>query len=139
MTGPNLFDRVAKGAARRAGHPEAFAGALLVIVAWGITGPIFRFSDTWQLVINTATTIMTFLMVFLIQNTQHRDSEAMHLKLDDLIRAGGGAHTARLDLEELTEGELDRLTARYDELARKAREELRKGRKDTGRPAVRLA
>ncbi len=139
MNGPNLFDRFAKWAARRAGHPEAFAVALLVIVAWGITGPIFRFSDTWQLVINTATTILTFLMVFLIQNTQNRDSEAMHLKLDELIRAVDGAHNALLDLEELTESELDRIKARYDELARKAREELRKGRKDTGRPEVRLA
>jgi len=104
-----------------------------------VTGPIFRFSDTWQLFINTATTIVTFLMVFLIQNTQNRDSEAMHLKLDELIRAVEGAHNALLDLEELTESELDRIKARYEELARKAREELRRDHRDTGRPEVRLA
>ncbi len=139
MDGSNLFDRFAKRTARTAGHPEALAIAVLAIVAWGITGPIFRYSDTWQLVINTATTIVTFLMVFLIQNTQNRDSEAMHLKLDELIRAVEGAHNALLDLEELTESELDRLKARYEDLAREAREELRRGRGDTGRPEVRLA
>ncbi len=138
MDGSRLFDHCAKWTARKAGHPETFAVTLLVIVAWGVTGPIFRFSDSWQLVINTATTIVTFLMVFLIQNTQNRDSESMHLKLDELIRAVAGAHNALLDLEELTEGELDRIKARYDELARKAREELRKGQRDTGRPEVRL-
>ncbi len=139
MDGSSLFDRFAKWTARTAGHPEALAVAVLVIVAWGITGPIFRFSDTWQLVINTATTIVTFLMVFLIQNTQNRDSQAMHLKLDELIRAVEGAHNALLDLEELTESELDRIKTRYEELAREAREELRQGRRDTGRPDVRLA
>lgn len=139
MDGSSLFDRFAKWTARTAGHPEALAVAVLVIVAWGITGPIFRFSDTWQLVINTATTIVTFLMVFLIQNTQNRDSQAMHLKLDELIRAVEGAHNALLGLEELTESELDRIKARYEELARAAREELRRGRRDTGRPKVRLS
>jgi len=111
--------------------------AVLVIIAWIATGPIFHFSDTWQLVINTGTTIVTFLMVFLIQNTQNRDTAAIHLKLDELIRAMEGAHNALLDLEELAEEDLDRIRARYEELARRAREDLRGGRLDTGRPEVR--
>lgn len=134
-----MFARFARWTARTAGHPQALAIAVLIIVAWGVSGPIFGYSDTWQLVINTATTIVTFLMVFLIQNTQNRDSEAMHLKLDEVIRAVEGAHNALLDLEELTESELDRIKARYEELARQAREELRRGERDTGRPEVRLA
>jgi low affinity Fe/Cu permease len=97
-----------------------------VIVVWGITGPIFGFSDTWQLVINTGTTIITFLMVFLIQNTQNRDSEAMQVKLDELIRATQGAQNALLDLEELEEDELDRIKAGYEEIAEQARGELRR-------------
>ncbi len=139
MEGSTLFARFARWTARTAGHPQALAIAVLIIVAWGVSGPIFGYSDTWQLVINTATTIVTFLMVFLIQNTQNRDSEAMHLKLDEVIRAVEGAHNALLDLEELTESELDRIKARYEELARQAREELRRGERDTGRPEVRLA
>ncbi|MGH9814435.1 MAG: low affinity iron permease family protein [Candidatus Acidiferrales bacterium] len=109
----------------------------MVIVAWVATGPVFHFSDTWQLVINTGTTIVTFLMVFLIQNTQNRDSEAMQLKLDELIRAVEGAHNALLDIEELDEADLDRIKAPYEELAQQARENLRRGRKDTGTPPVR--
>jgi low affinity Fe/Cu permease len=107
------------------------AGA--VIVVWIVTGPLFHFSDTWQLVINTGTTIVTFLMVFLIQNTQNRDSEALQVKLDEIIRAMGGAHNALLDLEELEEHELDRIRLNYLKLAKKAREELRQGISDTGR------
>jgi len=98
--------------------------AAFIVVVWGITGPIFKFSDTWQLVINTGTTIVTFLMVFLIQNTQNRDSHAVQLKLDELIRAVGGAHNALLDLEGLEEAELKRFRVRYEELARTAREAL---------------
>jgi len=105
---------------------------VLVILGWAVTGPIFGFSDTWQLVINTGTTIITFLMVFLIQNTQNRDSAAMQLKLDELIRAINGAHNGLLDLEELSDEELDKIKSRYEELARQAREELRRGLKDTG-------
>jgi low affinity Fe/Cu permease len=108
------------------------AGA--VVLAWIVTGPIFAFSDTWQLVINTGTTIITFLMVFLIQNTQNRDSEALQVKLDELIRAHDGAHNALLDLEELEDKELDRIRLNYSGLAKKAREELLRGISDTGNP-----
>lgn len=132
------FARFALWTSRAAGHPIAFVTAVLVILIWAVTGPLFGFSDTWQLVINTGTTIVTFFMVFLIQNTQNRYSTAMQLKLDELIRALEGAHNALLDLEELTEGDLDRIRARYEHLARRAREELRKGHKDTGRPSVKV-
>src|SRR5215510_7127577 len=135
MTPPrrhSLFTRFAKWTARITGRPIAFAIALAVILVWGITGPVFNFSDTWQLVINTGTTIVTFLMVFLIQNTQNRDSEAMHLKLDELIRANREAHNALLDLEELTEADLDRIRDSYEQLAQRAREQLRSGGKDKG-------
>src|SRR5437667_5950455 len=97
------FQRFARASARAAGRPLAFGLALASIIVWALLGPLFHFSDTWQLVINTATTIITFLMVFLIQNTQNRDSEAMQLKLDELIRATGGCHNAVLDIEELSE------------------------------------
>ena len=110
--------------------------ATLTISIWLISGPLFGFSDTWQLVINTGTTIVTFLMVFLIQNTQNRDSAAVHLKLDELIRTVGGAHNALLDLEELTEAELDRLRSQYESLGRAAREDLLRGLIDTDSPDV---
>lgn len=97
-----------------------------------MTGPIFDYSDTWQLIINTGTTIVTFLMVFLIQNTQNRDSEAMHVKMDELIRAFEGAHNALLDLEELDEKTLDTIRERYRKLAAKAREDIANGRLDVG-------
>src|SRR5262249_23269712 len=101
-----------------------------------LTGPLFHFSDTWQLVINTSTTIITFLMVFLIQSTQNRDSAAVQLKLDELIRCLEGAHNSLLDLEELSEQELDRFRRRYEQLAAEARENLRRGGADTDRPDV---
>jgi low affinity Fe/Cu permease len=101
-----------------------------------VTGPLFDFSDTWQLVINTATTIITFLMVFVIQNTQNRDTQAIQVKLDELIRVTEGAHNALLDLEELKEEELDAFRARYEELACKARQETNRGKEDTDRPEV---
>ena len=125
------FNRFARWTSRTIGHPVAFVAAVLIIVVWAVTGPLFGFSDTWQLVINTSTTIVTFLMVFLIQNTQNRDSEATQLKLDELIRAVNGAHNGLLDLEELTEKDLERIKARYEELARKSREDLKRGLKDT--------
>jgi low affinity Fe/Cu permease len=119
------FSQFAKLTARITGKPVTFMVAVSIVVLWGVTGPIFKFSDTWQLVINTGTTIVTFLMVFLIQNTQNRDSEAMQVKLDELIRATQGAQNALLDLEELEEDELDRIKAGYEEIAEKARGELR--------------
>ncbi len=128
------FTRFAKWTSRVTGRPFAFIAAVAVIVAWAVTGPIFGFSDTWQLVINTATTIITFLMVFLIQNTQNRDAEAIHIKLDELIRAVKGAHNALLDLEELEDEEIDRIRNQYEVIAERARMDLRAGRRDTGRP-----
>jgi len=111
-----------------------FVLALLVILIWLVTGPLFQFSDTWQLVINTGTTIVTFLMVFLIQNTQNRDTEAIQVKLDELIRATQGAHNVLLDLEELDDETLQDFRRRYQSLARAARAELNAGRLDTGTP-----
>ena len=119
------FTRFAKWAAHTTGRPATFVLATVTIVVWAVTGPLFGFSDTWQLVINTSTTIVTFLMVFLIQNTQNRDTGAMQVKLDELIRAIEGAHNALLDLEELEEDDLDRVRADYLKLATEAREALR--------------
>jgi low affinity Fe/Cu permease len=124
-------------AARAAGRPIAFGIALGAVLVWGVLGPIFHFSDTWQLVINTATTIITFLMVFLIQNTQNRDSEAVQIKLDELLRATKGCHNAVLDIEELSEDELDQIKRGYTTLAKKAVEEIRNGKSDLGIPEVR--
>jgi len=121
MKNTSGFTRFANWTASAAGHPPTFALACLIIVVWAVTGPIFAYSDSWQLVINTGTTIITFLMVFLIQNTQNRDSKAMQLKLDELIRATQGAHNALLDLEELNEKDLNRIRKLYTALAAKAR------------------
>jgi len=121
------FARVATWTAPATGHPLAFVLAVLLIAVWLLTGPLFRFSDTWQLVINTGTTIVTFLMVFLIQNPLNRDSAAAQLKLDKLIRAVAGAHTALLDLEELAEGDVERLRGRYQAMARRAQADLLRG------------
>ena len=132
--GASPFARFSKWTAHATGHPLAFLMATLIIVVWGVTGPLFGFSDTWQLVINTGTTIVTFLMVFLIQNTQNRDSAAVQLKLDELIRAIAGPHNALLDLEELTEADLARLRERYEDLARRARVDLDRGLHDTDAP-----
>jgi low affinity Fe/Cu permease len=114
----------------------AFLLAVTVVLVWTISGPVFRFSDTWQLVINTGTTIVTFLMVFLIQNTQNRDAIAMQVKLDELIRAIEGAHNALLDLEELDDATLERARQRYRELAEKARSDIAMGRSDIGRGEI---
>jgi low affinity Fe/Cu permease len=130
------FRKFARSAARWTGRPIAFALAVFFIVAWLITGPIFHYSDTWQLVINTATTIITFLMVFLIQNTQNRDSEAVQLKLDELLRSTQGAHNALLEIEELSEDELDEIKNCYAKIAAKAIEDLRSGKTDLGTPDV---
>ena len=117
------FSRFAKRVSLFTGRPITFILALLTIVAWAVTGPLFGYSDTWQLVINTGTTILTFLMVFLIQNTQNRDTEALQIKLDELIRVQKEANNALLDLEELDEEDLVRIKAIYLALARKERED----------------
>jgi low affinity Fe/Cu permease len=115
------FDRLAKLAARYTGRPLSFGLALLVVLAWVLSGPLFHYSDTWQLVINTATTVVTFLMVFLIQNTQARDTEAIQIKLDELIRVTDAASNALMDLEELDEKTLDAHRERYEAMARASR------------------
>jgi low affinity Fe/Cu permease len=120
------FTRFTKWTARVTGKPVAFVIAAGVIVAWGLSGPIFGFSNTWQLVINSFTTIVTFLMVFLIQSTQNRDTEAMQVKLDELIRVVQGANVELLDLEELEDKELDEVRAEYQAIARKAHTSRRK-------------
>ncbi|MBT9613478.1 MAG: low affinity iron permease family protein [Burkholderiales bacterium] len=129
-----FYSRFAKVVAHFCGRPSVFTLAVGIIAVWIVTGPIFGFSDTWQLVINTGTTIITFLMVFLIQNTQNRDTEAIQLKLDELIRATKGAHNALLDLEELEVNDLDEFRAKYEALAAAARAELKRGFQDTGTP-----
>lgn len=126
-----FFSRIAKATSRATGRPMAFGVAFLVIVVWAVTGPIFGFSDTWQLVINTGTTIATFLMVFLIQNTQNRDTAALQIKLDELIRVQTGAHNALLDLEEMTDDQLAVFRDRYEKLAGEARDRLKRGEIDT--------
>lgn len=136
MSASSWYSAIAKTTARITGRPVVFVAAVLLILAWVVTGPIFGFSDTWQLVINTATTILTFLMVFLIQNTQNRDTEAIHLKLDELIRVTQGAHNALMDLEEMEESQLDEFRQKYEALAQKARLDIESGDSDTGAPDV---
>jgi low affinity Fe/Cu permease len=132
----NWFSRFSTGLSSMAGRPVTFVIAVLLVIVWAVSGPLFHFSDTWQLVINTSTTIVTFLMVFLIQNTQNRDTAAMQIKLDELIRALSGAHNALLDLEELDEKDLTRFRRRYEQLAEMARSALREGGTDTDSPFV---
>ena len=130
------FKVFAKWASWATGHPLAFVSAFAIIVVWAVSGPMFGYSDTWQLVINTGTTIVTFLVVFLIQNTQNRDTHALQIKLDELLRVTKGAHNALIDLEELTDEELELIRRRYFDLAEEGRERLRSGRKDTGAPSI---
>ena len=120
------FTRLTKATAHAAGRPITFGAAAISIVIWAALGRLFDYSDTWQLVINTATTIVTFLMVFLIQSTQNRDSEAVQVKLDEIIRAIGNAKNELLDLEELEEDDLDEIRSQYRELAKRARTSKRK-------------
>src|SRR4051812_23659367 len=131
-----IFTRFATVIASATGRPVTFILCCVVVLVWGLTGPVFGFSDTWQLIINTGTTIVTFLMVFLIQSTQNRDSEAMQVKLDELIRLQKGGHNALLDLEELEEEELDKIRAGYCKLAEDARNRVRRGLGDTGVPEL---
>ena len=130
------YDRASRTAARGAGRSISISIACGLILLWIATGPLFGYSDTWQLVINTATTIITFLMVFLIQHTQNKDSEAVQLKLDELIRATKGAHNALIDLEESTDQQLDGLKHHYEALAQSAQRQLRCGEPDTDSPEV---
>lgn len=136
MSASARFTRLARETARLSGRPLTFIIAAGVILVWLLTGPLFHYSDTWQLVINTATTIITFLMVFLIQNTQNRDTEALQVKLDELLRAHAGAHNALMDLEELEERELDAIRAGYVRLAAAARQQLREGGGDIDAPEI---
>jgi low affinity Fe/Cu permease len=124
----DAFFHFSRHAAQHVGHPTAFVLAVLVLLVWAVTGPIFGWSDTWQLIINTGTTIVTFLMVFLIQNTQNRDNEAIQLKLDELIRATKRARNSLLDLEEATEDEIKELRDQFSKLA--ARKRLRQAAKE---------
>ena len=126
------FRKFAHGTSQFTGSPWVFLIACLVIVGWGVTGPMFHFSDTWQLVINTGTTIITFLMVFLIQNTQNRDTRAVHLKLDELIRAVKGARNKLVSLEEMSDEELDKLQGEFQRVcgARKSRKQEEKEKRE---------
>ena len=125
------FGSLARSISTLVGRPAAFAIALAAVLVWGASGPLFHFSDTWQLIINTSTTIVTFLMVFVIQNTQNRDTAAIQIKLDELIRATQGAHNAILDLEQLDEAQLAAYLKRYEALAAAARARLLSGKLDT--------
>jgi len=116
----DTFRRVAARVSEACGSPWAFIISVLVIVIWGVTGPIFDYSDTWQLVINTGTTVVTFLMVFLIQNTQNRDSRAVHLKLDELLRGVSGARTGLMNLEDLTDDQLEELKVEFERIRQHA-------------------
>ncbi len=116
----DFFSRLASASARAAGHPFALVSAVGIVLIWALSGPAFHFSDTWQLVINTGTTVITFLMVFLIQNSQNRDSMAMHLKLDELIRSVKDARNNLIDAEHMTQEDLDRLGRIYARLAERA-------------------
>jgi low affinity Fe/Cu permease len=130
------FQRFSTKLAQLAGRATTFILAVTLIVVWAVTGPMFDFNDTWQLVINTSTTIITFLMVFLIQNTQNRDTAAIQIKLDELIRAQEGAHNALLDLEELDERTLEQFRQRYEELAERSRKGIETGSRDTDSPDI---
>ena len=128
------FTRFARWTSFNAGRPSSFLVAALAVIGWACTGPIFNYSDTWQLVINTSTTIVTFLMVFLIQNTQNRDSQALHLKLDELIRAMKGARNTLLDLDDLSDEELEQIRNSFARIAAKAKDHTSdRGRSENGR------
>lgn len=132
----NMFGNFAASSARALGSVTAFIVAIGIVVMWAITGPLFHYSDTWQLVINTGTTVVTFLMVFLVQNTQNRDSAAIQLKLDELVRSTPRAHNAMLDLEQLSQDDIDKVRRLYERLGKKARQHREQGSADTGCPEV---
>ena len=132
-----VFGRFARAVASICGKPVTFLCMLAIVVIWAVSGPVFDYSETWQLVINSSTTIITFLMVFVIQNTQNKDTQAMQLKLDELIRANSRAHNALMVLEELSQEELDAVKCTYIKLAEEAREDLRAGTVDENKPEAR--
>jgi low affinity Fe/Cu permease len=136
MAKAGWYSQFTREASRISGRPIVFALACGTIVLWGATGPLFGYSDTWQLLINTFTTLVTFLMVFLIQSSQNRDTEAIQVKLDELIRATKNAHNAIIDLEQMDEDDLREVRDRYEKLAKAARAKIDKGRVDTGCPDV---
>ena len=138
MRSKDWFSFLAQNAARRVGSSSAFIACCLITVAWLLTGPIFHWSDTWQLIINTLTNIVSMLVLFLIQNTQNREMTAAQLKLDELIRSLQGAHNVFLNLEDLAEEDLERIRERYSELALRARQRAQLGHKDTGTPTVEI-
>lgn len=138
MKQTNWFDKFSKLSARTAGRSATFTVACGSVIVWITTGPLFHYSDTWQLAINTATTIITFLMVFLIQHTQNIESQAVQIKLDELIRATKGAHNALFDLEQLTEKQLDEIRIKYETLAQVAKLKIRTEKDDLGSPDVSL-
>jgi len=128
------YTQFANTASRMCGRPKVFFLAVFFVAIWLLTGPFFHFSDTWQLIVNTVSSVVTFLMVFLIQNEQNRDTKAIQLKLDELIRATQGAHNALLDLEQDEDETLEDFRKRYKAIAAAARDELRKGKPDTDSP-----
>jgi low affinity Fe/Cu permease len=130
------FSRLARRVANLSGRPATFLAASAAILLWALSGPFFGFSDTWQLIVNTSTTVITFLMVFIIQSTQNRDTTALQIKLDELIRATQGAHNALLDLEEIDDEQFERYWRSYKRLAAAAREKLEKGELDTDSPEI---
>jgi low affinity Fe/Cu permease len=133
-----IFTIAAEATALWMGKPSAFILSVFSVILWAVCGPFFHYSDTWQLVINTGTTVLTFLAVFLIQNTQNRDAKAVHLKLDELIRATKGAHTVLLDLEELNDKDLEDIYQKYEKIAAEGRRRLKAGKSDMNIPKVLL-
>jgi low affinity Fe/Cu permease len=134
-----IFSRWANYAAQYLGNGIAFSAAIGSVLLWGMTGPVFGYTDTWQLIINTGTSVITFLMVFLIQNTQNRDSAAMQLKLDEIIRSTQGAHKMMLDVEQLSASDLEKLRVLYQEMADNARRDKGGSSADTGTPDIKAA
>ena len=139
MNRQTLFTRFSRQTSYIVGRPATFMLAVAVVLVWAVTGPVFGYSDTWQLVINTGTTIVTFLMVFLIQATQNRDAEAAQLKLDEIIRSQQGAHNMFMNLEELEEDEIIEIRKEYVRLAERARKASRRGNPDTGVPNINVS
>lgn len=130
MKPASAYSRFSQWVSRTSGRPSAFVAVIVLTAIWGVSGPLFHFSDTWQLVMNTISSIVTFLMVFVIQNTQNRQTDAMQIKLDELIRATEGAHNTLLDLEDIDDQQLLDFRNRYAALARELREELKRRHRD---------